>query len=246
MRVIADILLFRTDISPFLVHMTRVRENVSASDRLEQILDQRQLLPGSSQISDARFGGNTMDMPDETKRRFFGAICFTETPIAEAHCLLEVEGRAVNLEPYGLVFVKDRLKARNVAPVLYINNEAGTADQVFYGLFTLIASQPLAAERLLPLVSVFGLKVWPPGAPARPAGRVDFTWEREWRHPAGLGAFPFTWDDVFCGLCPHDEIAHFELMYPPIRFIDPRRNMKWYAKSLIESRQRLDLKYSVV
>lgn len=187
-----------------------------------------------------------MEMPEETRRRFFGAICFTETPISEAHCLLEIGGRTVNLEPYGLVFLKDRLKSRNVAPALYINNEAGSADTIFYGLFTLITEAAATAERLLPLVSVFGQKVWPPGAAARPAGRVDFTWEREWRHPAALGAFAFAWDDVFCGFCPHDEIENFELAYPPLKFIDPRRNMKWYAKSLIQSRQRLDLKYSVV
>jgi hypothetical protein len=246
MREIADILLFRTDISPFLAHLTRIRDGISAADRLTQILDQRRLLPGPTQVSDARFGGNTVEMTDDAKRRWFGAVSFTETPIGEAHCLLEIAGRVVNLEPYGLVFLKDRLKARNVAPVLYINNEDGTADPIFYGLFSLIATQPAAAERLLPLVSVFGQKVKPPGAVARPAGRVDFTWEREWRHPAALGAFAFAWDDVFCGFCPHDEIGHFQGKYAPIRFIDPRRNMKWYAKSLIESRQRLNLKYSVV
>jgi hypothetical protein len=192
-----------------------------------QILDQRRLLPGPSLVSDARFGGNTMEMSDNDKQRFFGAVSFTETPISEVHCLLEIGGRAVNLEPYGLVFLKDRLKLRNVSPVLYLNNETGAADAVFYGLFTLIAAQPAAAERVLPLVSVFGQKVRPPGAAARPPGRVDFSWEREWRHPATLGALTFNWEDVFCGLCPHSEINHFEFAYPPVKFIDPRRNMKW-------------------
>jgi hypothetical protein len=48
------------------------------------------------------------------------------------------------------------------------------------------------------------------------------------------------------GLCPHDEIRKFERLWAPIEFIDPTRNMKWYAEKLIRARQRLDLKYSVV
>ncbi len=143
-----------------------------------------------------------MQMSAAERQRFFGAISFTETPISEVHCLLEIASRAVNLEPYGLVFLKDRLKHRNVSPVLYVNNETATADEVFYGLFTMIATAPAAAERLLPQIAVFGQKVRPPGAGVRPGGHVDFTWEREWRHPAALGSLTFDWDDVFCGLCP--------------------------------------------
>ncbi len=66
------------------------------------------------------------------------------------------------------------------------------------------------------------------------------------RYPASLADFEFVDEEVFCGLCPHDEIGEFEESYSPIRFIDPRREMKWYATALIECRQRLDLKHSVV
>jgi hypothetical protein len=51
---------------------------------------------------------------------------------------------------------------------------------------------------------------------------------------------------VFVGLCPHDEIPFFDSLFPPVGFIDPTRNMKWYATKLIAARQRLDLKYWVV
>lgn len=246
MRAVDDILLFREDISPFLAHLTRDLAGTSARGRLEAILEDHQLRPGLSSLSDARFGGNTFILDEGQRRRLFAAICFTETPVSEAHCLLEIAARAVNLEPYGLVFVKDRLKARGVCPVVYMNNEDGAMDTVIYALYSLKDTHPAAAERLLPLVAVFGQKVQSPGAAVRPPGRVDFTWEREWRYPAALGPFAFHMDDVFCGFCPHDEIDLFEADHPPLRFIDPRRSMKWYARSLIESRHRVGLANSVV
>lgn len=245
MRDISDILLFRGDISPFLAHLTRNLNGVDAKSRLEKILNDKQLLPGPSLVSDARFGGNTLDMDPDQKKLFFGAVCFTETPVSEAHCLLEIGGRTVNLEPYGLVFIKDKLKSRGVSPVIYLNNEMGNVDAAVYALFSLKDTDPEGAEKILPLVAVFGQKVQPPNAPPQ-TGNVDFTWEREWRYPTVLGPFEFTFNDVFCGLCPHNEIYSFESRYAPLKFIDPRRNMKWYAQSLIDSRQRLDLKYSVV
>lgn len=51
---------------------------------------------------------------------------------------------------------------------------------------------------------------------------------------------------LWAGLCPDDEISDFEELFPEVGFVDPRRNMKWDAKKLIEARQRLDLKFSVV
>jgi hypothetical protein len=244
MRDISEILLFRGDVSPFLAHLTRILGPLDARARLQRILDERRLIAGTSLVSDARFGGNTLEMSDGERQRLFSAICLTETPLSEVHCLLEIAARAVDLEPYGLLFIKDRLRARGVSPVIYLNNEDGGIDEAVQALFTLKAVP--AASLILPLVAVFGQKVWPPGAHARPAGRVDFLWEREWRRPPILGPLAFTHEDIFCGLCPHEEIAVFEAAYPSLKFIDPRRNMKWYATELIHARQRLDLKNSVV
>jgi hypothetical protein len=245
-RNIKDILLFRTDVSPFLAHLTRAADGQTAHDVLDQILTNRQLVAGPTPISAVRFGGNTADWTREEKRRWFGAVCFTETPLGETHCLLDIQGRAVNLEPYGILFVKERLADRGVAPAIYLNNTDGTADDLVAALFSLKDTHAPAARRLLPLVTAFGLKVRPAGVEERPAGEVDFYWEREWRYPADLGPFGFTNADVFCGLCPHEDIGDFEHRYEPIKFIDPRRNIKWYAQSLIAARQRLQLRNSVV
>lgn len=247
MRDIDDILNFRTDISPFLVHLTRSRNpGQTARDNLTSILGQQLLACGSTLVSDARFGVYTDGLSDDLKRRLFCAICFTETPVSEIHNLLEIAYRHVRLEPYGLVFLKDRLESRGVSPVVYLNNVRGDKDPVFQALCSLRTTHAAAAAELLPLVSVFGLKIQPPGAPNRPPGEVDFRWEREWRLPYIKAPLEFNSDDVFVGLCPHGEIPQFEALLAGVGFIDPVRNMKWYATKLIQARQRLNLKASVV
>ena len=245
MRSIEDILHFREDFSPFLVHLTRSQDTRTAADILKDILRVKELVAGEQAISDAKYGGLTLSMPPAESKKFFGAICLTETPLNEVHCLLEIDNRVVQLEPYGLVFLKDRLLTRGVSPVLYLNNEQGDKDPVVRALFTLIESDTAAAEKLLPLIAIFGMKLTAPGA-AQQTGRTDWRWEREWRLPAAAAPLAFTAADVFIGLCPEEDIVTFDARFPPVQFIDPRRNMKWYAKKLIDARQRLDLKHSVV
>ncbi|MEX2384166.1 MAG: hypothetical protein WEB59_06195 [Thermoanaerobaculia bacterium] len=246
MRDIDDILHFRQDISPFLVHLTRAANGADAAAVLRVIVSGKTLKAGETLVSTARYGGSTIKMSADDKRKFFGAICFTETPLSEVHCLLEVRYRQVDLEPYGIVFLKEKLQNKGVSPVLYLNNERGDQDGVARAVFDLKDSSPDAAAMLLPLVSVFGLKLQPPAASAAQAGRVDWLWEREWRYPVVNGELSFDATDVFVGLCPHDRIDGFEGLWPGVGFIDPMRSMKWYATKLIQARQRLGLKYSVV
>jgi len=247
MRSIDDILYFRGDISPFLAHLTKARNVAMPASRiLTRIIKERRLVAGSTKVSDGRFGMYTLGLSEAERLCFFGGICFTETPLSEVHSLLEIAYRSVDLAPYGLVFLKDRLCAKGVSPVVYINNERGDQDLVFQALCSLANTRHDEACKILPLLSVFGMKITPPGAVARPAGAVDFRWEREWRYPYSAGALEFDENDVFVGLCPHDSIARYEGMFPGVGFIDPRRNMKWYATKLVEARQRLNIKFSVV
>lgn len=246
MRDIDHILFFRDDLSPFLTHLCRrLGEGWEADRNLHKILRERRLQTGDPKISDARFGIYTQDWDTDRQKRFFSAVCFTETPLNEIHCLLEINYRRVDLEPFGLVFLRDRLKDKGVGPALHFNNVGGQMDAAIHGLCSLVQSHPHVAENVLPLIKVFGQKVTAPGA-ATQTGVVDFNWEREWRLPHARSPFEFTVEDVFIGLCPHDRIREFEAAFPPCRFVDPRRNMKWYATKLVESRQRLDIKFSVV
>lgn len=248
-RRIEDILLFREDISPFLVHLTKDFQQTTSKEILNTILNGKVLKAGNNKISFAQYGGYTTEKKgfnEEKNKIYFGAICFTETPLNETHCLLEIAKRKCQLSPYGIVFLKDNLKRKGVSPVIYINNESGDQDKVIRALFSLIESHPDESKLIIPLISVFGKKLQHPGGRAAQTQALDFMWEREWRRPPYLGDFAIDFNDIFIGLCPEEDTDSFEKRYPPIKFIDPRRNIKWYATKLIESRQRLDLKYSVV
>jgi hypothetical protein len=145
-----------------------------------------------------------------------------------------------------LVFLRERLEQRGISPVFYLNNELGDKAAVIKGLCKLIEVDEEAAKQILPLISFFGEKIPPCGNNAAPSGRIDFRWEREWRYPASKGAFNFTSEDILVGLCPNEEIEHFEKFFPGIEFVDPTRNIKWYAKKLINARKRLKILHSVV
>lgn len=247
-RKIDDILDFRTDISPFLVHLTRnVEGGKDAKNALNSILtDPKQLKPGATLVSLASYGINIGELSSDDQLKYFGAVCFTETPLSEIHCLLEVSERKVELEPYGIVFKKENLKSKGVSPALYLNNEQGGKDKIFQALCSLINSHSQEATEILPLFSFFGKYIVPPTGTMPPTGNLEFLWEREWRYPSALGAFNIDPSDVCLGLCEHEEIEEFEGMYPGISFIDPRRNLKWYATKLVQVRKSHNLTCSIV
>jgi len=245
-RNIDDILHFRSDISPFLVHLTREHDELTAQQALKSIIEDRCLRCSLSDVSDVRFGVHYSDVPDCLKKGFFSASCFTETPLNEIHSLLEIENRQKELAPYGLVFLKENLAQKGVSPVLYINNKNADKDPVFAAIASLAESHPEEALELLPLFAVYGKKLKGVGAGHRSSGKNEFIWEREWRYPYVKGNLEFTKDDVFIGLCCHDDIEDYEELWPEIPFVDPTRNMKWYANKLLDSRKRLKIKDSVV
>jgi len=245
-RDVNDILYFRGDISPFLVHLTRTLDSMSAKKRLRRIIETRKLVAGSTLVSHATYGYHIGKLDAEAKHRLFAAVCFTETPLNEMHCLLDIAGREVDLASYGLVFHKDRLMTRGVSPVLYLNNTGGNKDAIVRGLDKLIDSSREVAEAILPLIAVFGKQLQSVYSSTPPSREIDFRWEREWRYPASAGDFEFTEEDVFVGLCPHESIAEFESFWKGIKFIDPTRNVKWYSSKLREIRKKLEIKYSVV
>lgn len=244
MRSIEDILKFRGDISPFLVHLTKGTGTQSATQVLQTIIAARRIIPGVREVSDLRFGGHAI--PEEERPRFFGATCFTETPLGEVHCLLDIRYRAVNLDRYGLVFMKQSLLTQEVSPVFYLNNETADKYPMAQALYQIAQQTPEVAEKLLPLFCVFGQKLRSPNAEGRPYGRVDFRWEREWRQPHYRGGVEFNEQNVFVGLCPHEEIPAFEASFPGVNFIDPVRPLKWYATEVLRASERLGLTVSLV
>ena len=259
-RRIDHIMYFRNDITAFLTHLTRKKNGNSAEDNLKSIINSKTIVQSGEKISIAQYGINTLSprMLDKDIKRYFGAISFTETPINELHTLLEIEGRDNDLQPYGLVLVKEKLqKEHNVSPVFYINNhiEANRVDKdiALQGICSLIndSTYKNTIDKFLPLFAATGYKITAPGAKISSDYPIDFYWEREWRLPYVYGNLNLKPDLIFIGLCPHEKIQMFEEIAQTsfgvdIKFVDPQRNLKWYAKELIDARQRLNLKESVI
>lgn len=247
LRGIRNILYFREDISPFLIHLTKSAEvagrELPADFVLKHIISRRRLAAGENPISDARFGIEG-DNAEQVKSEYCRAVSFTETPLSEIHCLLEILERkeGYQLEPYGLVFLKYKLRKKGVSPVLYLNNENSDKMEVIKALCQLIGEESDdAARQILPLISSFGKRL------REPEKNIDFLWEREWRYPNANGDFRFNRTDVFVGICPDDEIRDFEKIFPGVKFIDCQRNIKYYAKKLVDTKKRFpNFKPSVV
>jgi len=243
-RDVQKVLQLRSDISPFLVHLTRNTDSRhSARRNLGNILRSMTLKYGTGRpISDASYGVQCFALPKKTSLTYFSAVSFTEAPIGEIHNLLEIEGRQVNLEPYGLVFLKERLKSKGVSPVFYINNSRGNKDNCVRALCSLMKTHEKEAAEILPFVSFFGRFLRPAYGGTTYKRKKDFLWEREWRYASPDFRFKFKEKDVFIGLCPDNQIGGLESKFSWLKFIDPRRNMKWYAEKLIEANKRAGLK----
>jgi hypothetical protein len=128
-------------------------------------------------------------------------VCFTETPIDQIGVLLhKVSGRNFKPDPYGLVFKKEYIRQQGGNPVFYITKEIAKP------LWPLYNDEPSGEVcKLLALVTVC-------------EEGNDWHWEREWRI---VGNLQFDLEDIYCGLCPTNDISYFENKYSPVKFISP-------------------------
>ena len=244
MRQIQNVLLFRNDFSPFLVHLTRDYNDASARQNLVSILKSGKLRYGSEAMSVARYR-YPYPLNDVKTKLYFKAVSFTDTPLNQIHNLLNIDNRAINLSCYGLVFLKSRCMTKGASPVFYINNTNGDKDKVVEALCNLSKSDPGKASKILPFISFFGKKLRPYNKTPQ-EGEMDFTWEREWRYSNFKGYFQFDKSDVFIGLCPHDRIKWFESHFDWLKFVDPRRNLAQYAERLESAKVRSGIQNSVI
>jgi len=250
LRDIGGVVERRGDISPYLVHFTKDSADGThpAKAVLEEIIRERQLRPGQTEVSAVKYGGYTADMDVGDRRRFFGAICFTETPLNQLHAMIQIQGTGIRLSKYGLVFSKVALARKNVQPVYYLNNELGDKDLTVQTLFGLIDTALRSPTDLLPLFEVFGQKIKGPHMHQRPQGNVDFCWEREWRRPAKYDQLTLERKDILMGLCPESECRQFTELAntsfgvtgdDAIDFIDPLQSMDFNASTIDRARERL-------
>jgi len=117
MAGIEDILRQRSDHSQYLVHLTRDHSvegtELSAREVLIRVLEEKTLLAKRAHGAvHRRLGGS------EVLLRKTASVCLSETPIGAIRYLAQaIEGRAIRLAPYGLVFHKDFVRKSGGNPV---------------------------------------------------------------------------------------------------------------------------------
>jgi Putative abortive phage resistance protein AbiGi, antitoxin len=196
-----EILNRRSDLSTFLVHLTRDFDASQARDNLRNIIGTRRIeartVFGHLKHRLANMGQNVGSQR---------CVCFTETPLEYTHLLTaQIEHRQFRFAPYGIALTKKVARARGVNPVWYVdmtpghewltNNLDRLAQRFIDGGF---ADHDLGG--LFPFIDHMGS-----GRGAAGEYRKEFWWEREWRH---VGDFALQ-DTVIC-LCPEADISFFE------------------------------------
>ena len=110
---IREILSRRTDLSTFLVHLTRDRdEEWPAKRALMQIVEDQTILAKTAM-------GWAADQPDldAAAKRSQGVVSFSETPLEHIDLLVaDIAGRQVRLRPWGLVVTKMMARSAGVNP----------------------------------------------------------------------------------------------------------------------------------
>lgn|SRR5258708_2646510 len=214
-----EVIARRSDLSTFLVHLTRTSNGQLGRERLAAILRNDRLLATSM------FGMAKTKLPAGVEFDSQRCVCFTETPLEYVHLLLQaIEGRQIQFEPYGIAFPKKLGRKLQINPVWYLDMTPGytwltnavdeLVDQALGGGRDLDA-HPVA--RLTPFIE----QMFTHRDIAGNVNRKEFWWEREWRKVGHL-----TLPERIIILCPEEEFEHFSLVAAGIVrrasvFVDP-------------------------
>jgi hypothetical protein len=213
---IRDVLNRRTDLSTFVVHLTRDRdelqEPITAREALESIVEER-YLRAETPMGMAKDQDDASDPAKQTQR----VVCFSETPLEHIYSLVaDIEGRRVWLRPYGLAMTKLTARRMGIGPIWYVNQTTGFDWEVTPAVNELneravregnFHEDPIA--KLTPFLEQMG--TWSEGS------RKEFWWEREWRHvgPLWLPSRGVIW------LCPEADMGTFREKVGEAPLIDP-------------------------
>ncbi len=190
----------RDDLSKFLVHLTRNYDGASADDNLLSILRDKTIYARNAHCL-FMYEFDRLSFSRLLTQRF-RTVCFTEAPLPQIKRLIsKVEGKPINLKPYGLVFDRRTLLARGANPAIYINASTMRLKQFLLAHFReqfkdittlkgLKQSQRAHYEAIVQYYSLVNI--------IRP--NHDFTWEREWRL---AGDFEFKYREVVA-IIAHD------------------------------------------
>jgi Putative abortive phage resistance protein AbiGi, antitoxin len=221
-REIREILHRRTDLSTFVVHLTRTRGGVTGLHALASIARL-----GVIEAPTAMGWAKDQDDAQDPRRQTQRVVCFSETPLEHIHLMLGPmePSRDVIMEPYGLALTKLAARKLGINPIWYVDTTPGrewvlanTLDSirdwhVANAAATGTSFHDWDMARVFPFIEQMGR--WPT------TGRQkEFWWEREWRH-AGHFTLPTS---GLIWLCPEHEVPHLtQLAGRELRpWIDPQ------------------------
>jgi hypothetical protein len=186
---IKDVLAKRDDISKFLVHLTRdTSDGWSAAKNLQTILKEGKLTAFNHHC----LFSPALEELDESLQEIFETVCFTETPLDKICHMLGIDGRQVELKPYGLVFLKSTIIENGGNPCFYTNGDFNSSlEKYLWQLFRQSVKRNFhnGFNQVGGLINTFKEK-------------HDFSWEREWRVFKQLEFEPI---DIFAIIAPDTE-----------------------------------------
>jgi hypothetical protein len=250
MPSIEELLHRRTDLSTFLVHLTRTGDDgVTARDHLLSILVDCELRRGQPMgLAAGLAAQHRFDQPTfcDSQR----VVCFTETPLEHTWMMCsDIDNRQMRFEPYGLSFTKTWARVVGVNPVLYVDITPTGRDWLTNPINNIVNAAAAAGQfghdifRITPFVETMGRLGEAEGR--RPK---EFSWEREWRSadidltflPARIVAVLVPEEDhqAFAA----DLAARLQLdpaLYAGLRYLDPRWGLERMIAALAGAREEL-------
>lgn len=178
MTTIDEILSQRSDLSTFLVHLTKQTEEYSAKEVLTKILADRTIKARSP------FGQAISQLkPTKIRTDSQRCVCFTETPLAHLKLLTgTIELRQVKLEPYGIALPKKLGRKGGANPVWYLDMTPGAPEWLPPAINEIIGQAIAKGDtkefeehpisKIAPFIEQMG--TWE-------GRKKEFWWEREWR-----------------------------------------------------------------
>lgn len=229
---IEDLLSKRSDLSTFLVHLTRSHAGVTAKERLHRIITSQRLDIGDAMgLAVSTLAAGQLNADSQR------CVCFTETPLENVKFMLgAIEGRQCQFEPYGVAITKRQGRENGVNPIWYVDITPG--HDWLTGPLNNLVDEALASgkpfkdcpiSKITPFIEQMGTGAKPEGG----GYRKEFWWEREWRSTSSVS---LGWR--FLVLCPEEEFDGLNEIVKlldvalKVKFIDPRWSLEQIIASL--------------
>ncbi|GAA1133122.1 abortive infection system antitoxin AbiGi family protein [Nocardioides aquiterrae] len=215
-KAIEELLQRRTDLSTFLVHLTRaVQDGPTALDNLKSMLTNC-VIEARTPFGQARFHDPHLFLSASQK-----VVCFTETPLEHAWMMIEdiAQDRQVKFEGYGIAVTKTTARKMGANPVWYSDFSRWGEPWPSAAVDKLIAQaveraeikaqagstydEALSEEPIFQLTPYFEQM-----GPMQGGLRKEFWWEREWRK---VGNFNMNLPSrIVAVLAPEGQHAHLK------------------------------------